>query len=105
MVVAYRLSPLTYAVGRRLMRTPYITLFNIAAGEAIAPEFIQDECNGPALARALAPLLDDPGRRRRQAARQSAALDRMGRGVVGDPGAAAASAVLALVQPRLSTGV
>jgi lipid-A-disaccharide synthase len=96
MVVGYRIGPVTYAIVKRLIRTKYITLFNIAAGEAIAPELIQADCNGPALARELALRLDDPQLRARQIAAQNAALDRMGRGGP-DPSEAAADAVLKIV--------
>jgi lipid-A-disaccharide synthase len=99
MVVGYRLGPMTYALLKRLIRTKYITLFNIAAQDFIAPELVQDACNGPALAAALAVRLDDPGLRARQVARQNAALDKMGRGGP-DPSEAAADAVLALVSER-----
>jgi len=80
MVVAYRLSEIGYWVLRAVYRQRFITLFNIAAGEGIAPEFIQHDCTGPKLARAVAERLDDPGLRERQIAAQSAILEKMGRG-------------------------
>jgi lipid-A-disaccharide synthase len=94
MVVTYRLGPLTAAIARRLIRTPYITLFNVAAGRMVAPEFVQEACTGPALARELSIRLADPVLRERQAADQTAALELM-RGGVSDPIGAAADAVLA----------
>jgi lipid-A-disaccharide synthase len=99
MVVGYRIGPVTYAIVKRLIRTKYITLFNIAAGEAIAPELIQADCTGPRLAEAVARRLDDPALRARQVAAQFAALDRMGRGGP-DPSEAAANAVLKIVAER-----
>jgi len=96
MVVGYRLGPLTHAILKRLIRTKYVTLFNIAAQDFIAPELIQDDCNGPALAREIALRLDDPVLRQTQVARQTAALLKMGRGGP-DPNEAAADAVLALL--------
>jgi lipid-A-disaccharide synthase len=99
MVVGYRLGPVTHAILKRLIRTKYITLFNIAAQDFIAPELVQDDCNGPALARELALRLDEPELRARQIAAQYAALDRMGRGGP-DPSEAAADAVLEIVRGR-----
>ena len=93
MVVGYRLGALTHAILKRLIRTPYITLFNIAAQALVAPELVQDECNGPALAREVAKRLDDPALRRAQAEAQWAALSKMGRGGP-DPSEVAADAVL-----------
>jgi lipid-A-disaccharide synthase len=97
MVVGYRLGKLTHTILKRLIRTPYITLFNIAAQAFIAPEFVQDDCNGPDLAKAVAARLDDPKLRADQVAAQFDALDRMGRGGP-DPSEAAAEAVLQIVK-------
>jgi lipid-A-disaccharide synthase len=97
MVIGYRLGPMTYAVVRRLIRTPYITLFNIAAQAFVAPELVQRDCNGPALAREVAARLDDPELRARQVAAQNAALAQMGRDGP-DPDDAAADAVLRIVE-------
>ena len=99
MVVGYRLGRLTYAILRRLIRTPYITLFNIAAKAFVAPELVQADCTGAKLAQAVAQRLDNPDLRRRQVAAQYAALDTMGRGGP-DPSEAAAEAVLKLLVER-----
>lgn len=99
MVVGYRLGAFTYAVLKRMFRPPYITLFNIAAEDFVAPEFMQDACNGEALAQAVAERLDVPGMRYLQIEAQYAALDKMGRGGP-DPSEAAAEAVLKLLAER-----
>jgi lipid-A-disaccharide synthase len=63
MVVAYRVAPLTYALGRLLVKTEHIGMVNIIAGRRICPEFIQHEATPQALAAALLPLLlDGPAR-------------------------------------------
>ncbi len=109
MVVAYRLGPLTHAVVKRLIRTPYITLFNVAAGRFVAPELVQASCNGPELASALLSLIDQPETRKQQVVAQFAALDIM-RGGIDDPLGAAADAIvrelvrLRQAQPRNSSG-
>lgn len=99
MVVGYRLGNLTHAILKHLIRTPYITLFNIAAKAFIAPELVQDDCNGPALAREVSKRLDDPELRRSQVEAQSAALLKMGRGGP-DPSEVAADTVLTLLAER-----
>jgi lipid-A-disaccharide synthase len=96
MVIAYRLDPITYLIALRLIRTPWITLFNVAARDRIAPEFVQDDASPANLAEALARRLDDPALRKSQVERQNAALDLMGRGQ-GDPSERAADAVLDVV--------
>jgi lipid-A-disaccharide synthase len=99
MLVGYRGHPLTALVARAIIRTRFFTLVNIAADAEVAPEFLQERCNGPAIAAAAAALLDDPERRARQAAAQTAALGKLGLGAP-DPYAAAADAILDLVSAR-----
>jgi len=99
MVVGYKTAPLTYAIVKRLMKPRWVTLFNIAAGREIAPELLQDACEGGALAREVAKRLDDPDLWERQAAEQSAALDKMGRGMP-DPSEAAADALVDFLKAR-----
>ena len=99
MVVGYKLGPVTAVILRRLIRTPYITLFNIAAQDFVAPELVQEVCTGPNLAREAAIRLDDAELRSRQVLAQYAALDRMGRGGP-DPSEAAADAVLKVLAER-----
>lgn len=57
-VVLYRLSPLTYHLGRRLVRIPYFSLVNIVAGKGLVPELLQDQVNGPAVAAEVRRLLE-----------------------------------------------
>jgi lipid-A-disaccharide synthase len=92
MVVAYRFGPLTAVIAKALIRTRYITLFNVAANRFVAPERIQGACTGSLLASDLAPLLDNPDARRGQERAQTAAVDLM-RGGIADPIGAAADAV------------
>lgn len=64
MVVAYRLNALTYWIVKRfnLVKIPYVAMANLLAGEALAPEFIQDQATPQALADALDQLVDSPQR-------------------------------------------
>lgn len=43
MVILYRLSPLSYWLGRLLVRVDHIGMVNIIAGERVVPELIQNE--------------------------------------------------------------
>lgn len=99
MVVGYRLGPVTHTLLKLLIRTKYITLFNIAAQAFVAPELVQHDCTGPKLAHEVALRLDDADLRRRQVAAQYVALDKMGRGGP-DSSEAAADAVLKLLAER-----
>ena len=64
MVVAYRISALTYAIvrGFGLMKTDTYSLPNALAGERIVPELMQDACTGENLAREILAWLRDPSR-------------------------------------------
>lgn len=65
MVVAYRLSGVTAFLVRslRLVRLPYFSLPNLLAGEALVPEFFQEQVSAGNLSGALAQQLDDAPRR------------------------------------------
>ena len=58
-VVVYRLQPLTFAIASRLFKPDHISLVNIAAGEALMPEFMQDDIDTSAPADAVVALLQD----------------------------------------------
>jgi lipid-A-disaccharide synthase len=100
MVIAYRVSGLTYALVKLVVKTRWATLVNIAAGRGIVPEFIQGHCNGPELAKALAERLDDEPLRRRQIAEQTEALALLGPRDGPDPSERASDAVIAVIEGR-----
>jgi lipid-A-disaccharide synthase len=60
MVIVYKLSPLTYWLGRLLIRVPFIGLANIVAGKQIAREFIQDMANPGNIASEILRILEEP---------------------------------------------
>ncbi|BAZ94447.1 lipid-A-disaccharide synthase [Thiohalobacter thiocyanaticus] len=63
MVVAYRLAPATHWMMKRLVRVPHYSLPNLLAGEALVPEYIQDEVTPVNLGQALLNQLHNPARR------------------------------------------
>lgn len=99
MVIAYKIGGVSYQLMKRLVTAEHITLFNIAAGARIAPEFIQGEASAEKLAAAVGRLLNDPEAAADQARRQTAALDLMGRGGP-DPSTLAAEAVLRVIEAK-----
>lgn len=50
MVVAYKLHWLTWLLARFLVKTPFVSLPNLLAGEALVPELLQGEATAEALA-------------------------------------------------------
>ena len=59
MVMAYRLSPLTYQIVSRLVTVSRFALPNILSQRPLVREFIQNEVTGLNLANALEQLLND----------------------------------------------
>jgi lipid-A-disaccharide synthase len=74
--IAYRADPITYLMGRWLVRVPFLGIANILLGEPMYPEFIQGAASPAALARELASCAGDATRRAATAA-QSARLRAM----------------------------
>jgi lipid-A-disaccharide synthase len=63
MVVVYRISRLTYGLGRPLVSVPHYAMVNLIAGRAVVPELMQSDFTPERVAAEAAGLLDDPGRR------------------------------------------
>jgi len=59
MAIIYRLTPLSYWLGRLLVRIPYIGLPNILAGRHIVREFIQHDATADNVAGEIARILRD----------------------------------------------
>jgi lipid-A-disaccharide synthase len=57
-VAYYRISPLTYHVGRRFVRIRQYSIVNILAGKTVIPELIQDEFTAGNLARETIKVLE-----------------------------------------------
>jgi lipid-A-disaccharide synthase len=99
MVIVYRLSPMTYRIGRRLVTLDTIGMVNLIAGQKIVPEFVQDAFTPDAVAREAISMLTD----RDRAAKIRAGLARV-RERLGGAGASrrAAEAILRVVNSRQS---
>jgi len=62
MIVVYKTSPASFAVGRRLVQVPWISLVNLVAQEPVVLELLQGEFNAERLEREGEALLSDPMR-------------------------------------------
>jgi lipid-A-disaccharide synthase len=60
MVIVYRTSSASFAIGRHLIQVPWIGLVNIVAGRKVVPELVQDELTEAAVVSAIRPMLLDP---------------------------------------------
>jgi lipid-A-disaccharide synthase len=94
MVVVYKLSPMTYRIGKRMARVDTYAMVNLIAGERIVKELIQDDCTPEAVAAEAVLLLTDADYRRRMIGALQGVRERLG-----GPGASdrAAEAVLDVI--------
>ena len=58
MVVSYRLSPLTYHLGRMLVKLDHFSLVNLIAGSGVVPELLQDQVSPENICRHVRQMLD-----------------------------------------------
>jgi lipid-A-disaccharide synthase len=62
-VLVYKVNPITYAVGRGVMKIKYLGIVNILAGQDVVTELVQGDFNPERLATELVSLLKEPARR------------------------------------------
>ncbi|GGY54459.1 lipid-A-disaccharide synthase [Parvularcula lutaonensis] len=95
MVVTYKVGSFTAYWARKVITTPYVTVLNVAAGEEVIPERLQDDCTSTQLCADVVRLFNDHEARRKQ----MSAFRRLLPGLVGSQSAAdaAAAEVLKLV--------
>jgi lipid-A-disaccharide synthase len=63
MVTFYRVSSASWAIGRWMVRVPFLSMVNLVAGRAIVPELMQDDVTGEHLASEARKLLANPSAR------------------------------------------
>jgi lipid-A-disaccharide synthase len=90
MVVAYRMHPVSYALVRRMLRVPWVSLPNILLDRPQVPELLQSAATPERLARAVLALLTDT----RLAATQVAPFEALHRELRCDAAARVADALL-----------
>lgn len=91
MVIVYRLSWISYFLGRLLVDIPYFGLANFAAGYKIVPELLQHEVTGPNMAQVALSYLDSPPKMELMQRELKKARERLG-----TPGAARRAALVVI---------
>ena len=91
MVIVYRVSPLSYWVGRAMIQVKWIGLVNLVAGRALVPELIQDEADGEHIAVEALRILEEDSYRQEMIRGLAEVRERLG-----SPGAAERVARMAL---------
>lgn len=90
--IAYRVSRLSYAIGRMMVKVPSIVMTNILLERNVIAEFLQDKCRPELIAVEVDRLLGDPEARRAQAEASAEAARLLGRG--GPPPSTRAAKIL-----------
>jgi lipid-A-disaccharide synthase len=76
--LVYRVAPLTYVLGRMLVKIEHIGLVNILAGEGVIEELIQADAQPDAVARSLEGFLESPAKREALQARLAETASKLG---------------------------
>jgi lipid-A-disaccharide synthase len=58
-VVVYRVSPITYAIAKRVVKVPHVAMANLIAGKRVVPELIQHDFTATKIVQQLEQLLPD----------------------------------------------
>ena len=61
MIICYKLAPITYAIGSRLLKIPYVGLPNLLAGQKLIPEYLQKEVSVNNLVAEIDRFIKEPG--------------------------------------------
>ena len=77
MVVVYRVSRLSWWLGRLLVRTPFYSMVNLVAGRQIVPELIQDDFRPEAVATQAQQLLDNSALREQMQERLKEVVEKL----------------------------
>jgi len=91
-IVVYRISPLSYAVAKRVVDVPHVAMVNLIAGKRIVPELIQGDFTAAKVVSQLRPLLHDEEAR----VKMQANLRRVGEMLRGEQSAVARVAQITL---------
>jgi lipid-A-disaccharide synthase len=62
MIIVYRVSPLSYRLGKALIRVKYISLINLIARRELLPELVQEKASSENIFSAVKNMLDNPRR-------------------------------------------
>ena len=58
-VVVYHVSPLTYAIAKRVVKVPHVAMANLIAGKRVVPELIQSDFTAANIVREIGALLPE----------------------------------------------
>ena len=103
MVTYYKVTGLSWLLGKLLVRVPYYSMVNLVAGKLAVPELMQQQLNAGNLAREAARLLDDPQARAEMLSELTRVKAKLTTGV--DPMSKAVEIIKSLMEKEVSAHV
>ena len=95
MIVVYKLSPLTYQLGKRLVKIDFFSLVNLIAGYAAVPELLQHEVTAEKIAAELSAITTRPVRMQEMKQALKEVRDKLGESGASEKAATVALQMLA----------
>lgn len=102
-VMVYRVTPLTYLLGRSTVKVPHFAMANLIAGEQVVPELVQRDFTPQRVAAEMAKLIPDGEPREKMIAGLRKVRNSLRSDGDGHPAERAARSILELLRVRHST--
>lgn len=99
-IIAYKLSPFSAWLAKRLIKIPYVNLVNIILGRPSVPELLLEKCEPGPMSEELLKLMEQKDDRARQLTDFREVLIKLGLGDPETPGQKAAKVILAACSAR-----
>jgi lipid-A-disaccharide synthase len=93
-VMVYRVSPLTWVLGRRLVNVPFFSMVNLIAGREVVPELVQQDFTPQNVASRVQEILEDGPKRQAMIAGLAEVKTKLREGAAGAASERAADAML-----------
>ncbi|MFN7039464.1 MAG: lipid-A-disaccharide synthase [Alphaproteobacteria bacterium] len=101
MIVAYKVSPLSAYIIRKLIKTPYVNLINIINKKEVIPEYLQEKCTPEILAEGLYKLLCDQNIKAAQFKATEKAFRELGYGLSPTPSEKATDIIIKILGSQI----
>ena len=101
-VMVYRVSPLTYALGKPRVRVPFFAMVNLIAGDEVVPELVQHKFTAKNIVAELDKIVPEGEFRTRMLQQLAAVKVKLKQGNRGSapPSEAAAEIILQMIRPK-----
>jgi lipid-A-disaccharide synthase len=101
-VMVYRVSPLTYALGKPRVKVPFFAMVNLIAGDEVVPELVQHKFTAKNIVAELDKIVPEGEFRTRMLQQLAAVKVKLKQGNRGSapPSEAAAEIILQMIRPK-----